>query len=273
MRRALAVLLSVVAYGLGLAVLGRIRRSCFWLGAGLLALLLLPLVGQPAVWAFCALGMGSVIDTAVVAANDLPARQVIALTLALAVLRIGLRFAVLGLWLQSYEIPSSSMAPALRPGDRLLAWKIVRPRAGEIVTFHLPHDDETTYVKRVIATGGDKVRVRGGVAVVQSGVVALDNDARCPDPSPDQVCRIERAGSRSWATTWKKQGHGGLPPPDFPRDDEWFTVPRGMVFVLGDARDNSKDSRAFGPVALENLTGRVLLRYWASDWSRTGDRL
>lgn len=130
------------------------------------------------------------------------------------------------------RIPSDSMAPTLRAGDHVLVDKIGlrnrSPARGDLVVFDSPAGDGLL-VKRVAGVGGDQVGIEDGVLVVNGSPVA--------EPYLDQG-RVD-----------------GL----------YFgpvTVPAGRLFVLGDNRADSVDSRTLGPVAVHDVVGRVLIRLW-----------
>lgn len=133
-------------------------------------------------------------------------------------------------------VPSTSMAPTLQPGDHLVinkvALRLSEPRAGEIVVFPQP-GAETLLVKRIVGVGGDQVGIDDGILVVNGRPVT--------EPYVDQT-RV---------------------------DGVYFgpvTIPSGTVFVLGDERENSVDSRDFGPVAVPDLVGVVMVRLWPITW-------
>ncbi|MEA2323756.1 MAG: signal peptidase [Solirubrobacteraceae bacterium] len=132
---------------------------------------------------------------------------------------------------EPFRIRSASMAPTFRPGDQVLvdklAYRRADPRRGELAVFHAPRSAQIL-LKRIVAVGGDTVAIEGGTLVV--------NGRRLLEPY------VPRAGA------------GGSFGP--------VLVRRGTVFVLGDNRAVSEDSRAFGPVAPERLVGRVMARVW-----------
>lgn len=115
--------------------------------------------------------------------------------------------------IRRFLVSELSMSPALRPGDRLAARRLRRPLRGRIVFF--PHPDRPGFwlVKRIVAVGGERVSIRGGVVLV--------DDTPLDEPWTTDATEPEGA---------------------------WF-VPRDRVFVLSDARHRSRaDSRSFGPV-------------------------
>jgi len=133
-------------------------------------------------------------------------------------------------------VDGSSMLPTLHDRERVFVSKIGyiigQPEHGDIVIFKTPEDNHTKYVKRIIGLPGDRVRVENGVVYV--------NDEALVEPYIQE------------------------PPVN---DYTEVTVPEGSFFVLGDNRNDSKDSRDFrvGFVPKENLIGRAILRIWPLD--------
>jgi signal peptidase I len=126
-----------------------------------------------------------------------------------------------------------SMQPNLYRGDRMLTEKISyrfrQPRRGDVVVVDRP-GNEKTLVKRVIAVAGETIEVREGHALV--------NGQPIDEP---------------WVEQFGGPGYG----PEL--------VPEDHVFILGDNRAVSHDSRAIGPVAVDSVRGRVVLVYWPPD--------
>jgi signal peptidase I len=124
------------------------------------------------------------------------------------------------------RIPTDSMRPTLEPGDHVLLDKLSLPRRGDLTVFtrsgHL-------LVKRVVGLGGDEIGIEDGELVVNG-----------------------------YAVKEPYVNHRLL-------DGVYFgpvTVPAGDVFVMGDNRTNSTDSRSFGPVPRSDVLGRVVFRLW-----------
>lgn len=142
--------------------------------------------------------------------------------------------------LQAYAIPSSSMAGTIHEGDRVYSEKISylfsSPEAGDIVTFADPMQQQRTLIKRVIATEGQTIDLRFGEVYVDG--VKLD------EPYVD--------GQQSFPLQ-----------PAYGVDIAYpYTVPEGYVWVMGDNRSDSLDSRHFGAVPVSSVIGKAVLTYW-----------
>ena len=156
---------------------------------------------------------------------------------ATVVLIIACSFALRAFVCQPFEIPSGSMEETIMPGDMVFAEKISyyfrTPAQGEIVTFTDPSDSTRTLIKRCIATEGQTVDL-------QDGVVYVDGQ-----PLTEEY------------TNGK---------PSYPLNSEEvsypYTVPNGYIWVMGDNRVNSSDSRFFGAVPVSSVSGRAFWTYW-----------
>ncbi len=176
--------------------------------------------------------------------------------------------------IQAYKIPSGSMEPTLLVGDHLLVNRMSyvvkmpftdnviattgKPRRGDIIVFRYPEDPSKDYIKRVIATEGEKVEIKNRAIYI--------NGKRIPDP---------------WGHFRPDPGQRGFVP--FVDKDNLspVTVPKDSYFVMGDNRDNSLDSRYWGYVNKRHLVGKALIIYFSWDgnamsalnyirWSRIG---
>ena len=155
---------------------------------------------------------------------------------------------------QAYKIPSQSMVPTLLVGDHLLVCKFLygvkipvlrrtiipvgQPKRGDIVVFEYPMDRSKDYIKRVIGVEGDKIEIKNKQLFI--------NDRLYPDD------------------------HAVHSDPNFypavvqPRDNYGpVVVPEGALFVMGDNRDASYDSRYWGFVEQKDLEGKALVIYWS----------
>jgi signal peptidase I len=174
--------------------------------------------------------------------------------------------------LEPFHVPAGGMLPTLIVGDQFLADHRAESLArGDVVLFH-PPNGSVTGVKRIIAMEGDVVEVDGNEILI-NGVALAHADASCGAP-PAQLaggrCVSETLPSgRSYTLLW-----GGRWRPRYgPR-----TLEAGELFVLGDNRDNSMDSRDFGPLTRERIVGRALVVWlswsdWRLHWSRIGREL
>src|SRR5919106_1917070 len=136
--------------------------------------------------------------------------------------------------LEAFRIPSESMVPTLLVGDRVLANKFIyrftEPERGEVVVFEsVGEGDDQKLIKRVGGVAGDEVEVRNGTLLV-------NGEAR-EEPYLNR---------------------------NLPFNDSYgpSEVPEGHVFVMGDNRANSADSRVFGPLPIENIEGEAFVRFW-----------
>jgi signal peptidase I len=169
---------------------------------------------------------------------------------------------------QAFKIPSGSMLPTLQIGDHILVNKFLygprlevpltqmslgqlpglrHPQAGDVVVFVWPKDRTKDFIKRVIATEGQTVEMR-------QKQVYIDGKP-WDDPHATYTA-----------------GHPGAGDNFGP-----VTVPPGHIFVMGDNRDQSYDSRFWGPVPMSDIKGKALIIYWSWDgpdrwvrWDRLG---
>jgi signal peptidase I len=164
------------------------------------------------------------------------------------------------------RIPSASMSPAVMQGDFLFADKRYNcpgcsgsVRRGDIAIFVYPNDRNMLYIKRVLGLPGDHVQISGRELRINGKPLAS------AQPTASGDAQTESIDGRHWQVLW-----GAEPPPALD-----ITVPPGQVFVLGDNRRASVDSRAFGTVPLQEVVGRAR-QVWFSlgpdgvRWSRLG---
>lgn len=129
------------------------------------------------------------------------------------------------------RVESISMQPNLYAGDFVivnkLAYKLGKPARGDIIVFRYPPDpSQVPYIKRVIGLPGDEVHIADGNVYINGNLLS----------EPYLTVTTSRGGD------WK--------------------VPENALFVMGDNRNNSSDSRAWGMVPMENVIGKALLVYW-----------
>jgi len=173
----------------------------------------------------------------------------------------GLAFCVQAYAVKPYKIPSASMEPTLRDGDRVLVDRIPHetgalPTVGQIVVFNppvgaeerpvscgqphgpasacpqsVPQRSSTTFIKRVVAVAGDRISIHQG-HVVRNGVGEADGYIAACNGGPS--CDLHQA----------------------------ITIPKGEIFVMGDNRGNSDDSRYWGPIPTSWVIGDAFVIYW-----------
>ncbi len=162
---------------------------------------------------------------------------------------------------QAFEIPSGSMEQNLLVGDHILVNKFIygpaafplerellpeRPvRRGDIVVFKFPQDPERDFIKRCVGMPGDRIELVDKVLQVDRRPVDESGYTFYTDP-------ITYPGSPFIPAHYRARDNFGP-----------YEVPAGHYFCLGDNRDNSHDSRFWGPVPVEYLKGRALLVYWS----------
>lgn len=171
-------------------------------------------------------------------------------------------------FLEAFQIPSGAMLPTLQIGDHIMVDKRRQsPHRGDVVVFKYPLDPTTDYVKRVVGLPGDTIEDVGGTLRITGVPLAREHLQESCSNVPTGLPGHEHEGS---CAVWNEivDGHTYEIMTELPlltRHDFPLTrVPEGAVFVLGDNRDNSSDSRVWGAVPLENIKGTVRFVWWSS---------
>ena len=188
--------------------------------------------------------------------------------------------------LTAYKVPTSSMIPTLKPGDFIFSFKPIyglhapgigkiflgqSPERGDVVVFSYPDRPTTTYVKRVVALEGDTVRIEDGKLIINE-MTAQYSDA---DPGP-----LADLPGAAFLKLYTESINSSAHP--IVRHTESASskfgpiiVPPKSVFVLGDNRDASDDSRFWGTVPLDLVEGKVVTIWLSLDWQNrwAGGRL
>jgi signal peptidase I len=164
---------------------------------------------------------------------------------------------------QAFKIPSGSMEQNLLIGDHILVNKFiygpapsaleraflpVRPlRRGDVVVFQFPGDPERDFIKRCVGLPGDTIELHDKQLSVNGRPV--DDETYVYHSDKRTFPRLPLLSE----SLWRRDNFGP------------YRVPEEQYFFLGDNRDNSNDSRFWGPVSQSALKGRALLVYWSSD--------
>jgi signal peptidase I len=166
------------------------------------------------------------------------------------------------LWVGPYYVvaPTVSMEPTIRRGERLFVNSIVGDIGrGELVMFRYPSDPVQTHIKRVVAVGGDLVQIRGAQVFVNGEPLREQRIFVVYGDEGEMLREVEREGEGDYSVYYEKEsrartedGHASWEP---------YRVPGGHLFTLGDNRDNSMDSRYWGPVPIAHVIGRPQFVY------------
>ncbi|HYR68493.1 MAG TPA: signal peptidase I [Candidatus Dormibacteraeota bacterium] len=175
-----------------------------------------------------------------------------------------------GVVAQAYQIPTGSMENTLLVGDYLFINKMLygseidlgisghqllhyrfpafrQPHPGDVIVFRYPENIHQDFIKRCVAVGGQTVMIRNktlyvdGVQQVEPYVIHID-----PRILPREVSQRDNFGP--------------------------ITVPKGYLFMMGDNRDNSHDSRFWGPLAVGLIKGKAMIRYFSWDGEHSSIR-
>ena len=187
---------------------------------------------------------------------------------------------------EPFRIPSGSMMPTLLQGDYIfvkkysyglrlpvLEKKVVEtgaPERGDVVVFRLPSEPNINYIKRVIGLPGDELVYDKHRLTVNGDLIEVARDAEVP-VTASAARYVEQLGER-------KHGILVTNPANSMRDGR-YTVPDGHYFMMGDNRDNSRDSRFIGAIPESHLVGEAV-RIWMHmdglewpQWARIGTKI
>jgi signal peptidase I len=194
---------------------------------------------------------------------------------------------------EAFKIPSGSMKPTLTIGDHLLVNKFVYgpripftdtrifngkdPKRGEIIVFKYPEDESKDFIKRVVGLPDDKIEIKNGKLFI--------NDQPLPIVETGEYVDKEQRFGKEYdikAKLLEEQLGTVKHEIQYLHDQSGYNfgprlVPKESVFVMGDNRDNSQDSRFWGFVKYNKILGRALIIYWSWDgadrwirWERIG---
>lgn len=185
---------------------------------------------------------------------------------------------------EPFRIPSGSMMPTLLQGDFIFVKKYAyglrlpvtetkfietgEPERGDVIVFRLPSDPSINYIKRVVGLPGDEIVYERHRLMINGELVAID---KAPEATPAEPKFIEQLGERRHDILIMNPAYSVM--------DGTYTVPEGHYFVMGDNRDNSRDSRWIGPIPETHLVGEAVRIWMHVDgltwprWDRVGDKI
>jgi signal peptidase I len=181
---------------------------------------------------------------------------------------LGLVLVLRSFLIEPFQIPSQSMVPTLKVGDFILVSKwtygirlpvlrtkiieIDSPERGDVMVFFPPHEDRY-FIKRVVGLPGDKIHVLNGVVFIngdkmtQTSVAEEANSPRSVVMS-ENLAGVEHLMQKRTSPTRLSLNYSAV-------------VPQGHYFMMGDNRDNSSDSRVWGPVPEDRIVGKAFARW------------
>jgi signal peptidase I len=189
---------------------------------------------------------------------------------------------------EAFKIPSGSMIPTLQVGDHIFVNKFIygigfpftdykiatgirKPQRGEVIVFKYPNDREKDFIKRIVAVEGDTVEMRDDVLYVNKqpvdhapigGPCLYQDFVEETEEWEERRCEAVRETvphDRSYTTIYSRIP--ALPGP--PHTTPPFRVPEHSVYVMGDNRDNSHDSRFWGQVPEQLIKGKAMVIWWS----------
>jgi signal peptidase I len=180
---------------------------------------------------------------------------------------------------EAFQIPSGSMIPTLEVGDHIFVSKFSyglsipftdmkvlkysEPQRGDVIVFKFPNDHSTDYIKRVVGLPGDTVETRQGQLYVNGNEIRRQRERR-PCRYNESATAGDDHDCEYWVETLGTKVHETILEPSHPAQDHPRTViAAGEVFVMGDNRDNSYDSRKWGTVKMDLIKGRALIIWWS----------
>jgi signal peptidase I len=198
-----------------------------------------------------------------------------------------LRFFVIS----AYKIPTGSMLPTLKVGDFIFAYKLPYgfpipfsggdrisaklPERGDVVVFRYPGNENVNYVKRVVGLPGDRIAIKDRKLIIndtETSLSPLDHALIADVPSSE----LYMASKEDMGALSANPEHMIMNSKEAKADSFGpVVVPPGQIFVLGDNRDTSDDSRYWGTIPVSHLEGRVITVWLSLDWMNTwaGDAL
>lgn len=174
-----------------------------------------------------------------------------------------------------YKIPTGSMIPTLKIGDFIFVSKMSyalklpftninlieykKPKAGDVIVFIYPENPALDYIKRVVAVAGDEIELRDSVLYINGKSYEKSKISVPPE--------LSEGGKYYYKETISETTHVGM---EFTENEPMpsdnfgpYVIPPEHVFAMGDNRDNSQDSRFWGPLPIKNIRGKAMF-IWLS---------
>ncbi len=186
---------------------------------------------------------------------------------------------------EAFKIPSGSMIPTLQVGDHIFVNKFIygvrvpytnikfgseyrKPKRGEVIVFIYPVNPSQDFIKRIVGVEGDTVEIKDDAVWVNDKPIErahVDGDCNYEDIDEpanrweERRCNafVEKVNENEYTTIYDRLPHSGH---SWPKQK----IPPNSVFVMGDNRDNSHDSRFWGTVPLENIKGKAMVIWWSA---------
>lgn len=187
---------------------------------------------------------------------------------------------------EAFQIPSGSMIPTLEVGDHIFVSKfsyglvvpfsnkklfeLRQPSRGDVIVFKWPQDPSIDYIKRVVGLPGEKLELRHNELFINDRPMPREHVGPYRSEDSQRGVSDDRDGDL-WSETLDGKPHdeiqdlGRLPQSYGP-----IVIPEGNVFVMGDNRDNSSDSRVWGTVKHDLIKGRALVVWWSRGTAEDG---
>jgi signal peptidase I len=199
---------------------------------------------------------------------------------------------------EAFKIPSGSMIPTLKVGDHIFVakfayglgnpisgvkfWSYAKPSRGDVIVFKYPEEPDKDFIKRVVAVEGDTVEMRGGYVYVNNEKVPRDHVGFVHymdisdevSPPRAEIRAADEFQEQIGGKTFDIYLNAGMPTGGCPPAARYACggptkVPKDTVFVMGDNRDNSHDSRFWGFVPDSYIKGKALFIWYSGDPTRT----
>jgi signal peptidase I len=192
--------------------------------------------------------------------------------------------ALVGIYFYGFRLlnhPTASMANTIVPGEKIAATRFFGEiKRGDLLVFKYPRDPHILYLKRVIGLPGETIAVRGKNVFINGQELAekrIKVDLGADDPNAEKPLReLGAEGAGEYRVFYDKTTWEGGATDEFGMNfavQTPFIIPAGQYFMLGDSRDNSQDSRFWGPVAQDAILWKAYLIYSSPDPKRIYTKL